>query len=158
MTKHLVLLAALGLALGLTTNVDQAYGKASGLKGDGVYGTAGCGLGSLVFGNEEGGMQIIAATLNGTFASQTFGITTGTSNCGAGLFAKAEVDSFIKSNEVALENDIARGEGETLSTLNNMLGCKADFGATLQNNYKAIYGEGANASETIQALAQSCEG
>ncbi|MEN0057326.1 MAG: DUF3015 family protein, partial [Bdellovibrio sp.] len=61
---------------------------ASGIKGDGTYGTAGCGLGSLVFGNEKGPVQIVAATLNGT-GVQTFGITTGTSNCGEGVFAKA---------------------------------------------------------------------
>ena len=44
------------------------------------YGTAGCGLGSLVFGNQKGIVQIFAATTNGLFGSQTFGITTGTSN------------------------------------------------------------------------------
>ena len=102
-------------------------------------------------------MQIVAATLNGT-GVQTFGITTGTSNCGKGLFAKAEVDSFIKSNAVALENDIARGQGETLATLNNMLGCQASFGATLQQNFKTIYADGTDSSEQIQVLAQSCQG
>lgn len=130
---------------------------AKGLKGDGVYGTAGCGLGSIVFGNEEGPVQIIAATLNGT-GVQTFGITSGTSNCGKGAFAKAEVDSFIQSNAVALEGDIARGQGETLSTLNNMLNCDAQFGETLQQNYKSIYAPGANSAEKIQVLAQSCQG
>ena len=130
---------------------------AKGLKGDGVYGAAGCGLGSLVFGNEEGPMQIIAATLNST-GVQTFGITTGTSNCGRGLFAKAEVNSFIQSNSVALESDIARGQGETLSTLNNMLKCNAQFGETLQQNYKSIYAPGVNSAEKIQVLAQSCQG
>jgi hypothetical protein len=114
-------------------------------------------LGSIVFGNQEGFMQVIAATVNGT-GVQTFGITSGTSNCGRGLFAKAEVNSFIQSNAVALENDIARGQGETLSTLNNMLGCGADFGSTLQNNYKQIYSPGVEASEKIAALAQSCQG
>ena len=44
------------------------------------YGSAGCGLGSLVF-KQNDGTQILAATTNGTFGSQTFGITFGTSNC-----------------------------------------------------------------------------
>lgn len=129
-----------------------------GLKGSGSYGNAGCGLGSMAFGNQSGPVQIIAATLNGTSGSQTFGITSGTSNCGKGAFAKAEINSFIQSNSVALESDISRGQGETLSTLNDMLGCKAQFGQTLQQNYKSIYAPGVNSSEKIQVLAQSCQG
>ncbi len=134
-----------------------ANAAANGLKGNGVYGSAGCGLGSMVFGKEEGAMQVIAATLNGT-GVQTFGITSGTSNCGKSLFAKAEVNSFIQSNAVALEGDIARGQGETLSTLNNMLGCDAQFNETLQQNYKSIYAPGVESAEKIQVLAQSCQG
>ena len=43
------------------------------------YGAAGCGLGSMVFGSKPGAEQVVAATTNGTFGSQTFGITFGTS-------------------------------------------------------------------------------
>ena len=111
------------------------------LKGSGTYGVAGCGLGSLAFGSEAGAIQILAATVNAT-GVQTFGITSGTSNCGAGVFAKAEINSFIQSNAVALENDIVRGQGETLNTLNNMLGCDAQFSNTLQMNYKNLYSSG----------------
>ena len=158
MKKQVLVLASTIAAAGMFSfGFAPSANAQSGLKGNGVYGVAGCGLGSLVFGKEEGAMQIVAATLNGT-GVQTFGITTGTSNCGKGLFAKAEVDSFIKSNAVALENDIARGQGETLATLNNMLGCQASFGATLQQNFKTIYAEGADSSEQIQVLAQSCQG
>lgn len=134
-----------------------ANAQLESLKGSGTYGTAGCGLGSMVFGKEEGAMQIIAATLNGT-GVQTFGITSGTSNCGKGLLAKAEVNSFIQSNAIALENDIARGQGETLSTLNNMLGCDAQFSNTLQKNFKNIYAPSVDASEQIVTLAESCQG
>lgn len=152
MKSLIVVLATLGFV-----TAAHAQKGASSLKGNGVYGTAGCGLGSLAFGNQEGGVQVLAATLNGT-GIQTFGITSGTSNCGRGLFAKAEVNSFIESNAVALENDIARGQGETLSTLNNMLGCDAGFNATLQQNYKSIYSPGVISSEKIVALAESCNG
>ncbi|MBC7370568.1 MAG: DUF3015 family protein [Bdellovibrionaceae bacterium] len=151
--KTIILVMA---ALGFVATANAASGGA-GLKGTGTYGVAGCGLGSMVFGNQEGAMQIIAATLNST-GVQTFGITSGTSNCGHGLFAKAEVNSFIQSNSVALENDIARGQGETLSTLNNMLGCGTSFSGTLQKNYSDIYAPSANSSEKIVALAQSCQG
>ncbi len=56
--------------------------EGSGIKGSGTYGTAGCGLGSMAFGNQKGAIQILAATTNGLFGTQTFGITSGTSNCG----------------------------------------------------------------------------
>ena len=49
-----------------------------GLKGTGKYGTAGCGLGSMAFGDQPGGIQILAATTNGILGNQTFGITFGT--------------------------------------------------------------------------------
>ncbi len=127
------------------------------MKGNGSYGVAGCGLGSMVFGNQEGVVQVLAATINGT-GVQTFGITSGTSNCGHGLFAKAEINTFIQSNAVALENDIARGQGEALNTLNNMLGCGTQFSSALQKNYKEIYAPGMNSSEKIVAMAQSCQG
>jgi len=149
MKKLIMVLATLGLALSAEA--------ANGLKGDGVYGVAGCGLGSMVFGKEDGVMQVLAATLNAT-GIQTFGITSGTSNCGRGLFNKAQLNSFIQSNAIALENDIARGQGETLSTLNNMLGCDAHFGGTLQRNFKNIYAPGVDASEKIVTLAESCQG
>jgi hypothetical protein len=149
----IVALATVGFAV--AANASPA---GSSLKGNGTYGNAGCGLGSMVFGNQEGPVQVLAATTNGTSGTQTFGITTGTSNCGKGLFAKAEINSFIQSNAVALESDIARGQGETLSTLNNMLGCDSQFNQTLQQNYKGIYAPGVNTSEEIQTLALSCQG
>ena len=152
---HMKTLIVVLATLGFVASANAASG--SGLKGNGTYGVAGCGLGSMVFGNEEGAMQVIAATLNST-GVQTFGITSGTSNCGRGLFAKAEVNSFIQSNAVALENDIARGQGETLNTLNNMLGCGAQFSGTLQQNYKSIYAPGVNSSDKIVTMAQSCQG
>ena len=151
MKSLVVALATIGFAVAANANMGA-------LKGTGSYGTAGCGLGSMAFGNQPGAMQVVAATLNGTSGNQTFGITSGTSNCGKGLFAKAEINSFIESNSVALENDIVRGQGETLSTLNDMLGCGADFNGTLQQNYKSIYAPGVNASEQIVSLAQSCQG
>src|SRR5437868_47659 len=57
----------------------------------GGYGMAGCGLGSLLFGPvNEPFAQVLAATTNATFATQTFGITSGTSNCVSGGVIRAE--------------------------------------------------------------------
>jgi Protein of unknown function (DUF3015) len=108
-----------------------------------AYGDAGCGLGSLVFGDEKGFSQVFAATTNGT-GVQTFGITSGTSNCvdqGAIKGAKA-VPMFIEVNKVALAKDAARGEGETLAGLANLMGCNSkNLGPALKQNYKSIFVE-----------------
>lgn len=106
------------------------------------YGDAGCGLGSMVFGSEEGFSQVFAATTNGSSYSQLFGISSGTSNCqddGAIKGAKS-VPAFIEVNKVALAKDAARGEGETLAGLANLLGCKSsNLGRTLKSNYSRIF-------------------
>jgi hypothetical protein len=106
----------------------------------GGYGAAGCGLGSMVFGSEKGIVQVLAATTNGTSGSQTFGITFGTSNCGGGGAAPT-VKAFIEANREALANDIARGNGETLNGLTQLMGCTkpAQVGPVLQKNYKTIF-------------------
>ncbi|HUJ60955.1 MAG TPA: DUF3015 family protein [Kofleriaceae bacterium] len=106
-----------------------------------AYGTAGCGLGSIVLGNKPGIMQIFAATTNGTFASQTFGITSGTSNCSDTGGGPSSAKAFIETNRDALAKDISRGRGETINNLATLSGC-ADanaVGATLQKNFKTIF-------------------
>ena len=45
------------------------------------YGMAGCGLGSILFGAKPGKIQILSGTTNGIYGNQTFGISSGTSNC-----------------------------------------------------------------------------
>src|SRR5512145_696073 len=75
---RLVVLASV-LALASTAS-------AQGLKGTGTYGAAGCGLGSMVFGNQPGFFQLLAGTTNHIiFFNQFFGITFGTSNCSPGI-------------------------------------------------------------------------
>lgn len=105
-----------------------------------LYGTAGCGLGNMVFGKEN---QVLAATTNGTSYSQLFGITTGTSNC-VDAEAHASIPVFIESNKLALANDMARGQGTTLSTLSEVMGCQNTglVSSTLQKNYGSIFPSG----------------
>jgi len=105
----------------------------------GRYGDAGCGLGSLAFGDQQGAIQIVAATLNGT-GVQTFGITTGTSNC-SGLSGGQATRIFIEANREALAKDISRGSGETIGTLTWLNGCADSkaVGVTLQKNFSAIF-------------------
>jgi hypothetical protein len=119
------------------------------------YGMGGCGLGSMILGDKKGMMQIFASTTNGSSGSQTFGISSGTSNCLDGSGKTATV--FIEANKVALANDIARGQGETLSALSAIYQCQntQNFGSTLQSNYKSIFSSTDASVEKIQSTIQN---
>lgn len=105
------------------------------------YGTAGCGLGSMLFGTDKGIVQVLAATTNGTFGTQTFGITSGTSNCSDSGGGAASAKAFIETNREAFAKDAARGQGETITNLATLAGCSNStaVGATLQSNFSAIF-------------------
>ncbi len=87
-----------------------------------AYDSTGCGLGSMAWRGQSGLLpQILAVTTNGTFGSQTFGITFGTSGCDpngrvSGGTQKM-VLSFLENNMEQFAIDVASGEGETLTTL-----------------------------------------
>ncbi len=146
---------AIALAVLLTATTTLAAGE--GLKGTGQYGAAGCGLGSLVFGNQPGAVQILAATTNGTFGSQTFGITTGTSNCGPGMMASG-TKNFVEANREVLAKDISRGTGEAIGALAviNSCGDSSKVGAALQKNFSAIFPtESATSDEVTDAILKT---
>jgi hypothetical protein len=112
------------------------------------YGSAGCGLGSMLLGDKPGFVQVFAATTNGTSGSQTFGISSGTSNCGSGGKTPTQ---FIEVNKAALANEMAKGQGETLQALSEIYGCQgANFGDTMKSNYKNIF-----ATNNAPAINQS---
>lgn len=105
------------------------------------YGPAGCGLGSLVFEPNSGFTQVFAATTNGTFGTQTFGISSGTSNCTDAEGGSDSAKAFIETNRPAVAKDIARGQGETIDSLTRLAGC-ADaraVGASLQKNFDQLF-------------------
>ena len=116
------------------------------------YGMAGCGLGSIVFGQQPGLIQVVAVTLNHT-GYQTLAITTGTSNCGeSGKQARAE--QFINVNKEALSNDIARGSGDSVASLAEVMGCQnTDFSTQLRKNYIA----GTSPEQLTQVATQACK-
>lgn len=102
------------------------------------YGVAGCGLGSIVFKSEKGPVQILAATTNGTFGTQTFGITTGTSNCNDGANL---IKAYIETNHDAIKTAAARGQGEVLVGLANVYHCNNTnaLSSALRANYKNVF-------------------
>ncbi len=106
------------------------------------YGSAGCGLGSMVVENDNTWWkQVIASGLNFT-GSQSIAITVGSFNCDSPTPGKlAQIESYVEANKLALANDIAKGNGETITGLSTVYGCEnsAAFGMTLKNNYKTIY-------------------
>lgn len=108
------------------------------------YGMAGCGLGSQII-TSNGMMQTLAATTNGTSGSQTFGITTGTSNCvrSGVVLASKEQEAFFEANFDRIQMDIAQGGGEHLAALGAMFGCgegvQAAMFALAQKSYEAVF-------------------
>lgn len=110
-----------------------------------AVGDAGCGLGSVIITKNSKLMQLFAVTTNGTFGSQTFGITSGTSNCSARGFVMNEkqIQYFVEVNESDLKREMAQGHGEKLATLAALHGCSNEaavesFGARTQSSYQEI--------------------
>lgn len=100
------------------------------------YGMAGCGWGSQVMGKD--GNQILAATTNGT-GTQTFGISSGTSNCITATQQTAMIRNFIEANYASLVTDMAKGQGDSVKTLSSLYGCDASlFAGEMKTNYEKI--------------------
>ncbi len=107
------------------------------------YGMAGCGLGPMLF-KENDKTQILAATTNGTFGNQTFGITSGTLGCVSGgvVKAKREQAAFAEVNFQDLKRNMATGGGEFLTSFATLLGCedpvKPALAKMTQSKYEKI--------------------
>lgn len=102
------------------------------------YGAAGCGLGSVIIGPQPGFSQVFAATTNGTSQSQTFGITSGTSNCD--WEPNQQARAFIEGNREAFVKEMARGRGETIAALSTIAGCgdAQAVGTRLQGEFRSL--------------------
>ncbi|HVO33607.1 MAG TPA: DUF3015 family protein, partial [Elusimicrobiota bacterium] len=107
---------ALSLAAALLPSFAMARGN---------HPMAGCGLGYLLVSNKDNDKvtQIIGATTNGTFGTQTFGISSGTSGCtedGAVKVARA-AEVFAEVNLDSLRRDMAAGQGEFVTAFASLL-------------------------------------
>ncbi len=123
-------------------------------------GIAGCGLGSIVFKDNSKGSQILAATTNGTSGNQTFGITSGTSNCGSGVAKQANNTmklDYVNANLSTLQREAAQGNGSSVNGLAAVVGCPsssyAEFGAYTQSHYSSIFTSN-NAEEVVNNINQ----
>lgn len=128
------------------------------------YGMAGCGWGSQVMGKD--GNQILAATTNGT-GTQTFAISSGTSNCVTATEQTAMIRNFIEANYASLVTDMAKGQGDSVKTLSGFYGCDSSlFAEEMKANYEKITPASENATavmvnintviENSSALSESC--
>ena len=123
MTKKLILLqmvvafAVFSAAAALAANPDTGPG---------------CGLGKVAWADfkhqKNIGPQIFMATTNGTFGSQTFGISSGTSGCtnDGSVWAEHKVTMFAAINFENLSQEMAQGRGEHLASLATLLGVPAE--------------------------------
>ena len=110
----------------------------------------GCGLGSLAWQGKANStlFQAFESTTNGTFGSQTFGITTGTSNCDtpSSFVSNERTKEFVVANMDNLAKDIARGSGETLEAFADLMqvpaGQRPAFYQKLQSNFAKIFTSG----------------
>lgn len=155
----MALVVGLGVAGSVSTAVAQPMGPPPSMGA--AYGTAGCGLGSILFGSKPGIIQIFAATTNGFSGSQTFGITSGTSNCGAQTVQVVATKEFIETNREAFAKDVSRGSGETIDTIASLGGCSssAAVGASLQKNFKSIFPNAQTSNVQVSSAAlQSLKG
>lgn len=143
------------LSLVVATGVASAQAPMASGGGGGAYGAAGCGLGSIVFGSKPGFMQVFAATTNGTFGSQSFGITSGTSNCGSSAAGGMAARQFIETNRQAFAKDVSRGSGETIASLATLGGCRDTqaVGVTLQKSFTTIFPDASVTDTDVSAAA-----
>lgn len=121
----------------------------------GVYGVAGCGLGSVFFGPQPGFIQVIAATTNGTSGNQTFGISSGTSNCDVPSMGH-RVAVYIEQNKETVKTEAARGKGDSLLGLAELMGCESmiPLSITLKDHHSYIFNHSDNSIETVRRLIE----
>jgi hypothetical protein len=112
----------------------------------------GCGLGKLVWGDYKHqhsiAPQVLMATTNDTFGSQTFGISTGTSGCtnDGTILAQYKAPIFAEATFESLSQEMAQGGGEHLASLATLLGVppdhQAEFFVLAQERYTILMQSG----------------
>lgn len=120
----------------------------------------GCGVGTILWAGQSGLIpKVLAATTNGTFGNQTFGISTGTLGCQQKgvITSRVRLSMYTGSNIEKLARDMSVGEGESLNVLADLMGIpeanKATFfQATRQNFGKIFAPENVNAGQVLAAL------
>lgn len=139
------------VAVGLLCSAPSAF--AAG------YGDAGCGFGSMIFGNTPNAMgQTSAATTNQSSFTQASAITSGTSNCDTTgiVLAEKAPEVFVAKNYASLVKDMATGQGEHLVAFAGLLGCSVEASAQLvaftHTHYSAVVSGDSEPAQTLAAI------
>ena len=121
----------------------------------------GCGLGTILFAGQSGVVpKVLAATTNGTYGNQTFGITSGTLGCKSDgvITSRARLSMFMGTNSERLARDMSVGQGEALNVLADLMGVKEQdkslFFKTTQQHFSTIFAASNKTSGDVLAALQ----
>lgn len=108
--------------------------------------STGCGFGTVLLKGQEGMFpQILAVTTNGTSASQTFGITSGTMGCdpnGRITGGTGKILAFLENNVDAFAFDVAKGNGETIDAVAQIAKMDSkEAGKVLKENFNELFAD-----------------
>jgi hypothetical protein len=128
----------------------------------------GCGLGTMLFQNnadQSSLLQAFQATTNGSFGAQTFGISSGTSECKqpSKFVSNERLNEFVVANMDNLAKDIAMGRGETLDAFADLMQVpsekRPEFYQKLQSSFVKIFTSEnvvlANVVDSVAAVSSS---
>ncbi len=128
----------------------------------------GCGLGKLAWsdygGQKQIAPQVFMATTNGTFGSQTFGISSGTSGCtNDGVIMKNKHINLASGAFDSLKQEMAQGQGEHLASLATLLGVPIEeqpvFFSLVQEKYTSlVQSEETTPMVMLQAIQEAMSG
>ncbi|WP_148864163.1 DUF3015 domain-containing protein [Marinobacter fonticola] len=127
-----------------------------------AFAQPGCGVGAMIWKGQSGiAPHVLAATTNGTFGNQTFGMTTGTLGCNTNESVKS-MAMYMDSNIDKIARDMSRGEGENLDTLAVLLNVeqndRAAFRQLLQDNFATVFPSSDTTSdEAVSAIVALLE-
>lgn len=127
-----------------------------------AFAQPGCGVGAMIWKGQSGiAPHVLAATTNGTFGNQTFGMSTGTLGCDTNE-AVQSMAMYMDSNIDKIARDMSRGEGENLDTLAVLLNVeqkdRAEFRKLLQDNFATVFPSSDTTSdEAVSAIVTLLE-
>lgn len=109
---------------------------------------AGCGLGKVLFEGQSGlGPHILAATTNGSYSNQLFGISFDSLGCNseAVITAAFQRNVFVASNFDNIARDAAQGGGRHLQSLASLMDMNEQdaeqFFQLTQQQYESLFGQ-----------------
>lgn len=125
----------------------------------------GCGLGKVVWADYKNqksiAPQVLQSTTNGTSGSQTFGISSGTSGCtnDGTIMSEHKVNVFAAANYDNLSQEMARGGGEHLASLAELMGVpeenRPQFFTIAQSQYEGLIASGDTTPAALIKVLQS---